>query len=85
MSKTKFTEGEWFIASGKTYCAIRTEHKVVADMRTVNGVYSRHDAHLIAQAKNLYEMLDSLLMNEECDVFEVGEEIIELLAKCRGE
>jgi hypothetical protein len=47
---TKFTKGEWNLAEGKTYCAIRTEESIIADIRTVNGTYNKYDAHLIAAA-----------------------------------
>jgi hypothetical protein len=59
MEMSKHTPGPWDIAKGKTYCAIRTYERVIADMRFVNLHYNEANAHLIAAAP---ELLDALLL-----------------------
>ena len=81
---TKFTKGEWNLAEGKTYCAIRTEESIIADIRTVNGTYNKYDGHLIAAAPDMYAFIQSLLdygMLNNAD----EEEAQILLTKARGE
>lgn len=86
MINTKFTKGPWEKVVGRTHCAIRTDSGVIADMRTVNGCYSHHNAHLIAAAPDMYAMLDRLrtadMPGEPEKLFS---EIKNLLAKARGE
>ena len=53
----KHTPGPWSIASAKTYCAIRTNKNVIANMRLVGLHYNRADANLIAAAPDLLESL----------------------------
>ena len=86
MSNPKFTKGPWRKAVGRTFCAIRTDYGLIADMRTVNGCFSSHNADLIAAAPDMYAML-----NEIADAtvhnfnYETAKPIYELLAKARGE
>lgn len=89
MSNEKFTKAPWYIASGKTYCCIRNDERVIADMRTVNAVYNEHDANLLVTALEMYEMLNIFVQLAEDDRSEdflyKFNEIKELLAKARGE
>jgi uncharacterized protein (UPF0210 family) len=57
----KYTAGPWAIAAGPTYCAIRTDARVIADMRLVGLHYNKADAALIAAAPDLLEALENLL------------------------
>ena len=59
----KHTPGPWTIAEGPTYCAIRTDARVIADMRFVGLHYNKADAALIAAAPDLVEVLQELLAN----------------------
>ena len=59
----KHTPGPWTIAEGPTYCAIRTDARVIADMRLVGLHYNKADAALIAAAPDLVEVLQELLAN----------------------
>lgn len=81
--ETKFTKGEWRVerfVNGKGFeIAFNDDGEVVADY-----VYSEHDAHLIAAAPDMYEMLESL--REDYGLLTpVGKDIDKLLAKARGE
>lgn len=54
----KHTPGPWFIQEGKYYACVRTDKRVIADMRTVgNVVPNMNDARLIAAAPDLLEAL----------------------------
>ena len=57
----KHTPGPWTTAEGPTYCAIRTNARVIADMRLVGLHYNKADAALIAAAPELLEVLQELL------------------------
>jgi type VI protein secretion system component VasF len=57
----KYTTGPWTIAAGPTYCAIRTDARVIADMRLVGLHYNKADATLIAAAPDLLEALQRML------------------------
>jgi type VI protein secretion system component VasF len=57
----KYTAGPWTIAAGPTYCAIRTDARVIADMRLVGLHYNKADAALIAAAPELLEALQRML------------------------
>jgi hypothetical protein len=59
----KYTAGPWTVAAGPTYCAIRTDARVIADMRLVGLHYNKADAALIAAAPELLEVLQELLAN----------------------
>ena len=54
---TKHTPGPWSLAEGKTYCAIRTNARVIADMRHVGQHYNKADARLIAAAPEMFAAL----------------------------
>jgi hypothetical protein len=56
----KYTAGPWTIAAGPTYCAIRTDARVIADMRLVGLHYNKADATLIAAAPDLLNALKVL-------------------------
>ena len=57
----KYTAGPWTVAAGPTYCAIRTDARVIADMRLVGLHYNKADAALIAAAPELLKALENLL------------------------
>lgn len=57
----KHTTGPWTTAEGPTYCAIRTDGRVIADMRLVGLHYNKADAALIAAAPDLLEALQRLM------------------------
>jgi hypothetical protein len=54
------TIGPWAVAEGSTYCAIRTDARVIADMRLVGLHYNKADATLIAAAPDLLNALKVL-------------------------
>ena len=82
---SKFTEGEWMLAEGRTYCAIRTEGTIIADMRTANGIYNKYDAHLLATAPRMYAMLKKLIDESRLVYGEDYDDVEELLAEAQGE
>jgi hypothetical protein len=57
----KYTAEPWTIAAGPTYCAIRTDARVIADMRLVGLHYNKADARLIAAAPDLLNALVMVL------------------------
>ena len=92
MSDTKFTNGEWYCVFGKTYSCVRTKSRVVADLRTVNNSYNKHDAHLLSAAPKMYELIKDLRravsmggIGGGINNTEVLKTIDELLAEARGE
>lgn len=50
---SKHTKGNWRIVEGNTFCAIRVDERVIADMRFVGLHYNKADAELIAAAPDL--------------------------------
>jgi len=88
MSKeTKFTKGEWSIAEGRTYCAVKQVSTgiVVADMRTVNGNYKASDAHLIKTAPEMYDLLMTIENDSDQVPAWLWNKIQLTLKKARGE
>lgn len=57
----KHTPGPWATAEGSTYCAIRTDARVIADMRLMGFHYNKADAALIAAAPDLIASVDAFL------------------------
>jgi hypothetical protein len=76
----KYTAGPWTVAAGPTYCAIRTDARVIADMRLVGLHYNKADAHLIAAAPELLEALKLAVRQNSHDMLMTGEE----LRKCEA-
>ena len=76
----KYTAGPWTIAAGPTYCAIRTDARVIADMRLVGLHYNKADATLIAAAPDLLEALKLAVRQNSHDMLMTGEE----LRKCEA-
>lgn len=77
MSKeAKFTAGDWELAEGKTYCAIKQVNTgdIIADMRTVNAVYNKHNAHLVKTAPKLYAMLWAVIGEMSSLIGEVNDQ-----------
>lgn len=62
---SKHTPGPWTTAEEPTYCAIRTDGRVIADMRLVGLHYNKADARLIAAAPELLEALKDMLDGHE--------------------
>jgi hypothetical protein len=82
----KYTTGPWTVAAGPTYCAIRTDARVIADMRLVGLHYNKADAHLICAAPDLLEALQDLF---DADMEHVlmgdgKDDQIEAIAKARA-
>ena len=82
----KYTAGPWTVAAGPTYCAIRTDARVIADMRLVGLHYNKADATLIAAAPDLLEALQNLF---DADMEHVlmgdgKDDQIEAIAKARA-
>jgi len=63
----KYTAGPWTVAAGPTYCAIRTDARVIADMRLVGLHYNKADATLIAAAPELLEALKDAVSTQPAD------------------
>ena len=59
----KHTPGPWTTAEGPTYCAVRTDARVIANMRLVGLHYNKADAALIAAAPDLLEALQGMLLS----------------------
>jgi hypothetical protein len=76
----KHTPGPWTTAEGPTYCAIRTDARVIADMRLVGLHYNKADAALIAAAPELLEALKLAVRQNSHDMLMTGEE----LRKCEA-
>ena len=95
--ETRFTEGEWYCVFGGAYACVRINGKVVADLRTVNAAYNKHDAQLIAAAPEMYVEVESEIefLKELREGFDTVYSMIiiderishkeKLLAKARGE
>jgi hypothetical protein len=63
----KYTAGPWTITEGPTYCAIRTDARVIADMRLVGLHYNKADAALIAASPDLLEVLEDAVSTQPAD------------------
>ena len=58
----RHTAGTWRVAAGPTFCAIRTDDRVIADIRLVGLHYNKADAALIAAAPDFLKALEDVLM-----------------------
>ena len=83
---SKHTPGPWEIAKGKTYCAIRTDDRVIADMRLVGLHYNDANARLIAAAPDLLEAMQALFGADMvyCMMGDGKDDQIEAIAKARA-
>ncbi len=93
-TETKFTKGEWVNYDGDvTYCIgkvciIESDcmPTVVCDINNYFGKEERvANAHLIAVAPKMYEMLKMLLDGDSINDFTIDIEVAKLLAQARGE
>jgi hypothetical protein len=93
MSEAKFTKGEWWVNhTGKHHNNPEiSQHEICYSKEgecVVDHVYDVNDAHLIAAAPEMYEMLNNIL-DERVGVakndYVLDDEIESLLAKARGE
>jgi hypothetical protein len=80
----KYTAGPWTIAEGPTYCAIRTDARVIADMRLVGLHYNKADAALIAAAPDLLEALQHLMVAHGEQLDYAFQQAQEAIAKATG-
>jgi len=83
----KHTKGNWSIVEGNTFCAIRVDERVIADMRLVGLHYNKADAKLIAAAPDLLEALQKMLSTWEhggTDAYPISE-VRAAIAKATGE
>ena len=86
MSEVKFTKGEWkverFVNNKGFEISFNDDGEVVADY-----VYEEADAHLIAAAPEMYNLLERLTSHNNCkkDIIHLLGEADSLLAKARGE
>ncbi|UYE90954.1 hypothetical protein [Vibrio phage vB_VaS_L1] len=91
MSEAKFTKGEWFSAlDGCVYAPVMGDCKKISTINTMDIIASneeRANAHLIAAAPEMYEMLGKVLTEykEMLGMSQEVKEIEQLLAKARGE
>ncbi|QZI90993.1 hypothetical protein MYOV024v1_p0068 [Vibrio phage PS34B.2] len=91
MSEAKFTKGKWEVKSTSIHPArIKVKDKKGMQGRIIGDVRSIDDASLIAAAPEMYEMLKILTESENMEdaehlLRESRLEILELLAKARGE
>ncbi len=93
MSEAKFTKGPWEVVDGyypsfiEIKCGEMMDISIcwhATDLSYSDGVERRANAHLIAAAPDMYEMLASL--REDYGLLSaVGKDIDMLLAKARGE
>lgn len=87
MSEAKFTPAPWVIIKQDDYEAIdNDELNLNVCTFTSRADDASHDQALIAAAPEMYELLESIVVNEMMtgdDAF--SEQINELLAKARGE
>jgi hypothetical protein len=81
----KYTTGPWTIAAGPTYCAIRTDARVIADMRLVGLHYNKADATLIAAAPDLLEALQHLMVAHGEQLDYAFQQAQDAIAKATGE
>jgi len=60
MSDLNVTEGEWSVVKGHNLheYVVRSDYQYMV----VGEFDNKHDAYLLAQAKNMYEMLSGLLL-----------------------
>lgn len=94
MKETKFTKRDWCVVTdpdSEHYCltvdcgGIMRINVITSatDITFSESIERTANAHLIAAAPEMYEMLESLADQDECQMFKV--EIAKLLAKARGE
>lgn len=82
MSKAEFTKGEWYIddawvaCDGSPVCAMGDSW--------VSYDNSKENAHLIAAAPEMYEILKMLLDKDAINNFGLDIEVAKLLKKARG-
>lgn len=95
MSETKFTKRQWDVCTkpkSENYalhvnCGDMMELTVITtagDISHADGIERKANAHLIAAAPEMYNLLQDV-MNSKCCTSEFSDQISELLAKARGE
>lgn len=83
MSNNKFTKGEWFVVESDGEITVTCEDYDIFTCWT-----DTDDAGLVAAAPEMYEMLRALseMCSEDARLYlENSSDVIELLAKARGE
>lgn len=85
MGEAKFTRGDWYCEFGGAYARVRIDGKIVADLRTLNATYNKHDAWLIAVAPEMYNYISHMIDHNMINDHSVERELTSLLTKARGE
>lgn len=86
MSETKFTKGEWVIKEAIAYKnQIKVEDKKGKQGKIIGNIRTREDAHLIAAAPDMYDMLHSIENDADQIPPFLWDKIQAVLAKARGE
>jgi hypothetical protein len=100
MAEVKFTNGKWEVVEASEHHGFYVEDSngyTVADLyfmsklsgaRVDHGDNAKANAHLIASAPEMYEMLRALseMSSEDAKLYlEGSSDVIDLLAKARGE
>lgn len=97
MSEAKFTKSKWIIGKSEDdYKALSIDVKCgegLIELASISGVIdcryeceeSKANAHLMAAAPEMYEMLNDIAISMECEHGVDTNAIFALLAKARGE
>ena len=89
MSEAKFTKGPWDIEIGCSQAFVTTEnkfiHESIVDIATGNRDERVANAHLIAAAPEMYEMLEHINLTLGDEYSDELDKIEVILAKARGE
>lgn len=92
MSKLNVTEGDWLVCSDTFIYALNSdgENQFTANIdgngsKGASYKELKANAMLMAQAKNMYEMLEHLFNHDCISDCSLMKEVGTLLAKCRGE
>ena len=80
------TPGPWTVAAGPTYCAIRTDARVIADMRLVGLHHNKADATLIAASPALLDLCRRALRALDEDSYpQLRDDLREAIDKAEAE
>lgn len=88
MSEAKFTKGEWdIIGIDSSYAVLRRDTGYGICSTTMKEEQDLTNAHLIAAAPEMYNLLERLTSRDNCkkDIVHLLGEADNLLAKARGE
>jgi len=86
MSDKKFTKGEWVIKEAIAHKnQIKIKDKKGKQGKIIGNIRTREDAHLIAAAPDMYDMLHSIENDANQIPPFLWDKIQSVLAKARGE